>query len=350
LIGVWLSGKSVAPYLAFPPIPSERIPANFSWPAFGFVLTLIVLVVAPFLFRILHSARHVSSSTQTYRFPVWGWCGVIWLAGAWVLAWTRFEWFAALQEFTFTPLWLGYIVVINALAYQRSGRCMLTHRSRYLLMLFPLSAVLWWSFEYLNRFAGNWHYVGISEFGAWHYFVFATLPFSTVLPAVLGTSAWLMTFPRGSAGLHEFGRLKVPSARPYSWSLIGASILLLMVLGVWPQTLYPLVWLAPLALIIGLSPANPPLGSLKQIGEGDWRQAWCAALACLICGVFWEMWNVRSLAHWEYTVPYVQRFHVFEMPLLGYAGYLPFGLICVLWVQYILADEAHGGWWKAPPC
>jgi hypothetical protein len=26
----------------------------------------------------------------------------------------------------------------------------------------------------------------------------------------------------------------------------------------------------------------------------------------------------------------VQHFHVFEMPLLGYAGYLPFGLECAL--------------------
>ncbi len=40
------------------------------------------------------------------------------------------------------------------------------------------------------------------------------------------------------------------------------------------------------------------------------------------------MWNYNSLAHWEYSVPFVQRFHVFEMPVLGFAGYLPFGLEC----------------------
>ena len=27
----------------------------------------------------------------------------------------------------------------------------------------------------------------------------------------------------------------------------------------------------------------------------------------------------------EGPVPYVERWHVFEMPMLGYAGYLPFG-------------------------
>jgi len=42
------------------------------------------------------------------------------------------------------------------------------------------------------------------------------------------------------------------------------------------------------------------------------------------------MWNFYSLARWTYSVPLVHRFQIFEMPLLGYAGYLPFGLECVL--------------------
>jgi hypothetical protein len=54
------------------------------------------------------------------------------------------------------------------------------------------------------------------------------------------------------------------------------------------------------------------------------------ALAALVCGFFWELWNFGSLARWHYSIPYVQRFHVFEMPLLGYAGYLPFGVTCAL--------------------
>jgi hypothetical protein len=45
------------------------------------------------------------------------------------------------------------------------------------------------------------------------------------------------------------------------------------------------------------------------------------------------MWNSGSLAHWEYGIPFTHRFQLFEMPLLGYAGYLPFGLECVAVVQ-----------------
>ena len=339
LAGVWLSGQAVFPYLEMPPIPNMRDSADFSWITFGVILILIVLVVAPFLFRIYRHANSIHSTDKKYGFPAWGWLGVIWLTAAWILAWTRFEWFMPLQEFTFTPLWLGYIVIINALTYQRAGRCMLTHRTRYLLSLFPLSAILWWSFEYLNRFAGNWHYVGISDFSAWRYFIFATMPFSTVLPAVLGTTEWLTTFPKVSAGLNDFFALPIPRTSHSSWILIGASILMLSALSIWPEILYPLLWLVPIVLIVGLQIAFGTRELLEQIEQGNWRQAWYASLACLICGGFWEMWNIRSLAHWEYSIPHVQSFHLFEMPILGYAGYLPFGLICVLWVQYILDDE-----------
>jgi len=50
---------------------------------------------------------------------------------------------------------------------------------------------------------------------------------------------------------------------------------------------------------------------------------------------FWELWNYRSLAKWVYTVPFVQRWPIFAMPLLGYTGYLPFGLECVLAVAWL---------------
>ena len=39
------------------------------------------------------------------------------------------------------------------------------------------------------------------------------------------------------------------------------------------------------------------------------------------------MWNFYSLPKWTYTIPYVGFWHVFEMPLLGYLGYLPFGIV-----------------------
>ncbi|HEY4336757.1 MAG TPA: hypothetical protein VGM89_12690, partial [Puia sp.] len=35
--------------------------------------------------------------------------------------------------------------------------------------------------------------------------------------------------------------------------------------------------------------------------------------------------------YWTYVIPYVNQVHVFEMPLLGYLGYLPFSVYCWIW-------------------
>jgi hypothetical protein len=59
------------------------------------------------------------------------------------------------------------------------------------------------------------------------------------------------------------------------------------------------------------------------------------ACAALCCGFFWEMWNAGSYMKWSYRVPLVDAFHIFEMPLLGYAGYLPFGVICGIVVRLV---------------
>jgi hypothetical protein len=69
---------------------------------------------------------------------------------------------------------------------------------------------------------------------------------------------------------------------------------------------------------------------LTGVARGDWRLVISSALAALICGFFWEMWNYYSYARWVYRIPFVHRFQIFEMPLLGYAGYLPFGLQCTV--------------------
>ena len=99
---------------------------------------------------------------------------------AWWFAWTRFTWFAPLQTFTFSPIWLGYILMVNGLTYARTGHCLLRDRPGYFSALFPFSAAFWWSFEYLNRFVQNWHYVGSATLTPWEYFWYATLPFARI--------------------------------------------------------------------------------------------------------------------------------------------------------------------------
>jgi len=67
----------------------------------------------------------------------------------------------------------------------------------------------------------------------------------------------------------------------------------------------------------------------------DWR-FFVLPLAGIWCGFFWEMWNFYALPKWYYTVPYIGFWKVFEMPLLGYSGYLPFALELFALYQFFL--------------
>ncbi len=330
LAGIVLAGHPLAPYLAFPPVTTFVTHAPFSWSVFITLAVLVLACVTPFVYYLIRSKPSPLEATpQQQNFKWWAWLGMIILAFAWGLAWNRFEWFERFQEYTFTPIWIGYVILVNGITLKRTGRCMLVNRPGHLLALFFLSAAFWWFFEYLNRFVQNWHYIGLAELGPWAYFWQATLPFSTVLPAVLSTRDCLTSFPRLSAGLLHAPSIRVRTPKRLAILTLLVAGLGLAGIGVWPEHLYPLLWLAPLLIITSLQVMNGERTLFHPLADGDWRDLWLAALAALICGFFWELWNYKSLAHWEYSIPYVDRFELFHMPLLGYAGYLPFGLECL---------------------
>jgi hypothetical protein len=335
MAGVLLRGLPVADYLEFPPLTRYVQHAAFSWVAFTLMATGILAVVLPFDIWVL---RHRGAATRPRNkgpLPPWGWLGLLVMLIGWCLAWTRFRWYATFQPYTFTIPWIGYIVLVNAQTYRRSGCSMMTHYPRYLVTLFVLSAGFWWFFEYLNRFVQNWYYVGIDGLGRLEYFILATLPFSTVLPAVLSTRDLLRTFPEVGAGLDGFLRVRIPSPGVLASAVFVASSIGLCGISIWPDYLFPLLWLAPLFLITSAMALAGKATLFAPISEGKWRELYLLGMAGLVCGLFWEMWNFYSLARWEYAVPFVGRFKLFEMPMLGYAGYLPFGLECAVAGQLV---------------
>ena len=329
LVGVWLAGRPLDPYWQFPPQTDCLPQAPFSWVAFGSCAALIALTILTLGHRAIESWPRTppAAPTAPQPFPWWGWAAAAAGALAWLLAWTRLVCFAAFQPHTFTPLWLAYIVVVNAWCCRRTGRSLLTHRSLFFFSLFPASALFWWFFEYLNRFVRNWYYVEAS-FGVWEYFWYATLPFATVLPAVLSTQelirswAWFQRAFRRVRPLRGSGHPGLP------WLALAAAAGGLAAIGVWPRFLFALVWVAPLLIIAALRSLRHESHPLQDLASSDWTKPVSAMLGALICGFFWEMWNIGSLAQWKYSIPYVHRFEIFAMPLLGYAGYLPFGLEC----------------------
>jgi hypothetical protein len=116
-----------------------------------------------------------------------------------------------------------------------------------------------------------------------------------------------------------------------------------LLIGILPNYLFPLLWMAPVLIVTScqrLAGKNTIFSKLKY---GDWTPVVLPALAAVMCGFFWEMWNVNSLAHWTYTVPFVHRWQVFEMPLLGYAGYVPFGLECATIAGWLSSQNEFVG-------
>jgi hypothetical protein len=359
LLGTWLAGRALPPLLRFPPplnIPTDF--PRFSWLAVALVSGAAALIAWPWVKRWrasnqagpvrlevepLHPSGVQPSTPDTRRFPLWGWGAVVWTLGWWWLAWTRQPWFAWGQRYTFTPLWLGLIVTAGALTTARGGVPLMRRAPGQWLALFAASAAFWWVFEWLNRFVRNWHYLGVEGVGAWEYAMHSSICFSTVLPAVAGVREWFATMPRLQARLARGPAWPWLSRRAAGAVLAAAGAAGLVLTGARPLYFFPALWAAPLLIGGGLSVLGRGAGWWRELAEGDWRDAGSWALAALACGFFWELWNLHSLAKWVYTVPFVQRWPVFEMPLLGYSGYLAFGLECALATTWVLGREPTTG-------
>lgn len=223
----------------------------------------------------------------------------------------------------FFPLWLGYVLAVDAVVAYRSGTSLLRRSRLDLARLFVASVPVWWLFEALNLRLGNWRYPGSEQFGPVAYFVLSSISYSTVVPAVFETAELLGTL-RWSARL-DAGRPFTATAR-LRLGLLGAGAAMLALLLAWPRIFYPLVWIS---LIFLFDPLAHALGRPSLLGHlecGRRRPLLLLALGALACGFFWELWNYYSYPKWTYDIPGLGFARVFEMPLLGYLGYLPFGL------------------------
>lgn len=225
--------------------------------------------------------------------------------------------------YLFFPLWLGYILVVDALVYVRTGNSIYTRSRWEFVQLFIISMPAWWLFEFINRRTQNWIYLGTETFNETVSHLLSTLSFSTVIPAVFVSAelvrsfSWIERFAHG------------PHIKPSPKLCVGlfvCGVVMLLCTLQWPRWFYPFVWIS---LALMLEPVNRWLGNphlLQRLEHGDWRPVIALCAGALLCGFFWELWNYYSYPKWIYRTPGAQFLHIFEMPLLGYGGYLPFAL------------------------
>ena len=254
------------------------------------------------------------------KFPLHGTIGIILIAVFWYLNWNlnglRTHW-------GFFFLWLGYILFVDGLVFKIKGSSLLSRSAKKFIFLFLISAPAWWIFEGFNSITQNWRYLGKEYFSDLEYFLLASLSFSTVIPAVFETAELIAT----ASFTNKFRNWrKINPTKNVLVGFILTGIFLFMMIIIFPEIFFPFVW-ATVFLI--LEPLNHLIKNktLFDFWEaGNWKPVVSLAIGCLICGFFWEMWNFYSYPKWEYHLPIANFLHVFEMPVLGYLGYLTFPL------------------------
>jgi hypothetical protein len=253
-------------------------------------------------------------------FPLHGWLGLLLVLLFWGVNWRL----SGLRTYwAFFPLWLGYCLTVDGLVLWRTGTSLLTRDWKKYIGLFIVSAPIWWAFEALNLRTQNWTYIGAEAFSPGAYAFWTTISFTTVVPAVFGSAELIASLgfvKRLRPGL-VIGAKKRTTV---TFFVLGWVMLALLLL--WPAVFFPFIWFSVYFI---LEPVNVWMGNRSLTDwtrKGDWRPVLALWLGVLLTAFFWEMWNYFSYPKWVYHVPWGNWLHVFEMPLLGYGGYLPFAL------------------------
>jgi hypothetical protein len=163
----------------------------------------------------------------------------------------------------------------------------------------------------------NWEYVAGAGYDWPVYIVLSSLSFSVVVP---GLHAACGLFIRKEPAL--FNRPKGSKAW-YTWEMVSGVILQAMVFLL-PDIFFPCVWVAPFLILDGVVGYQGGRSLARDILRGRWQLAAAIAAGGLLCGFLWEFWNFWATPKWVYDIPWFDFLHLFEMPLLGYGGYIPF--------------------------
>ncbi len=247
-----------------------------------------------------------------------------------------------LAQWYFPLAWIGYILLIDAAVFKLKGDSIISSRPLSFVFMFLLSAAVWSLFEYIGyAFLKNWHYTGLEGFGsALSLALFGILSFGTVIPAVFETAS-LLNAIRGFDSLKLEHRHRI--TKRFLYLMILSGLLSLGLTLAYPRLFFPFIWIS---FFLILDPIN-------------YLHAWPSILSCIrrrklhvplslfigatLCGFLWEFWNFYAIPKWHYTLPLADFLKVFEMPLLGYLGYGPFGLELYSMYHFAVGIARHRG-------
>lgn len=353
LIAAWFAypGTHLPPgFGVFPPL-FVAPPPGFDPPVFVLMAVAEVAIILLLLFPQWFGFQPVTppAPAAPVKLPFWFWVGAVMTAFFWWLMWTRVTVFGSLVYYAFTPLWWGFILLLDGLSYRfNGGYSLVASRTTTFIISVLVSVVGWFFFEYYNYFAlGNWFYPNSTMPQLSHatIVVLFVVAYTTVWPAVFEWYTLLNAFPKFATRYSNGPKIALPG-NLLLWGGLGLIALLVF----FPYPFFWALWVGTLMVFAGtlmrLGIPNP----FSDLAQGNWTPMILMGLSALFNGFFWEMWNygsahptlpVTNPNYWMYDVPYVNVIHLYsEMPLLGYFGYIPFGLL--VWVMFIWAGKVFG--------
>lgn len=315
---------------------------------FCFIFTLFLIFPKWFGFK---GDTPMAMPTNRKPLPWWFWVGLVTMGFFWWLMWSHSTAFGDLVYWAFTPLWWGFIMLLDGIVYRRNnGVSLLANKPRLMAIAYLVSSLGWVYFEFYDYFVlGNWYYPQAYD-APWPYWMLVLeflITYGTITVVFFEWYTLFKTFPKFPARYKNGPKMNIPGN-----ALILAGAILIACMVIWPFPFFWVVWIGPFAILSGTLINCGIDNTFTQIAsKGDWSSGVLMGLASLFNGFVWEFWNYGSTHlgidtptnpnYWDYNIPYVDVIHIFsDMPLLGYFGYIPFGvLVCQ---TFIWAGEVFG--------
>ena len=170
----------------------------------------------------------------------------------------------------------------------------------------------------MNTRVQNWEYLlSAGRYSKLEYGLMSSVAFSTVVPALDAACGLTVKLRRC---VQESTIRNIWWYRAQILFGLGTTIWVF----VWPAVFYPFVWIAPFLVIDGIMGYKGKGSLVADILALKWQPVFGIAMGGLLCGFLWEFWNFWSTPKWIYHIPLLDFGRVFEMPILGYGGYVPF--------------------------
>lgn len=364
----------------------------YNWTAFALIgsgaLFLAVLYLFPWLFGFKKIQRISKENTFKVPFPKWFWCGWLFFIGVTTVMWGHLPAPRVITHYGSTIFYWSFLLIIDGLVYKRKGGSSLISRNVKLIFGLALSSGIGWLiYAYLNFFLDeNWWYPYGNLITGTEFYTYLLLASSALTPLIVVSYELFLTLP--VLGNRFRNGPKVSFSTTVKVVLLLFSLALNFFIGVFPHQLFFFVWLGPLltlSIVMVMLKIWTPFRSIAK--KGNWTPVLLICLAAMFQGTLWEGYNYLSAKHeenvivkttrvkaqprefiafvdgkriiihpdsisyevrdtvvypimthrpdyWVYNVPYVNRFFVFEMPVLGLFGYLPYGLYA--WIFWLL--------------